>query len=163
MDSTLDILIVGGGVAGIYSLYKMHDMGLSIKALEAGTDLGGTWYWNRYPGARCDADSLDYSFSFSEELDEEWVWSERYAGQPEILKYLNYVVDRFDLRDYFQFNARVSAAHYDEGERLWRVQAGEQVYLTRYLIMATGLLSAPIKPDIPGLGQFKGPTYFASS
>jgi cation diffusion facilitator CzcD-associated flavoprotein CzcO len=162
VKNQFDAIIVGAGIGGVYSLYKLRAMGLLVRVLEAGSGVGGTWYWNCYPGARCDADSLDYSFSFSEELQQEWTWSERFASQPEILKYINHVVDRFDLRQHFSFNSRVNAAHYDENNRLWRVQTDKDVLLTRYLVMATGVLSAPVSLNISGLNDFRGAKYFTS-
>jgi cyclohexanone monooxygenase len=118
----LDMLVVGAGFAGIYQLYKAREMGLSVRVLEAGDGVGGTWFWNRYPGARCDVESLDYSYSFSRELEEEWVWSERYAPQAEILRYIEHVVDRFGLRDGIQLNARVASAVFDDERLLWTVR-----------------------------------------
>jgi cation diffusion facilitator CzcD-associated flavoprotein CzcO len=157
-----EALVVGGGIGGIYAAYCLSQLGLSFRVLEAGTGVGGTWYWNRYPGARCDTDSLDYSYSFSPELEQEWTWTERYASQPEILAYLDHVVDRFDLRKYFIFESRVTSAIYNEASATWRVVAGDDVYEARYVLMATGFLSTPLDPDIPGLKQFAGETYFAS-
>ena len=162
-EKQLDVLVVGAGIGGIYAIYKMRSLGLSVLCVEAAAGVGGTWFWNRYPGARCDIDSLDYSFSFSEELQQEWQWKERYAAQPEILAYLNHVVDRFDLRAHFQFDTRVAAAHFDRETGRWRVTTNAGVFLARYIIMATGLLSAPITPDIPGLDRFQGQKYFTSS
>ena len=163
MERQIDIVIVGAGLTAIYSAYKMRAMGLSMKVLEAGKGVGGTWYWNRYPGARCDVESIDYSFSFSDELQQEWNWTQRYSGWEEILKYLNHVVDRFELRRYFQFNTRVIAAHYDDAKEIWRIQTdSDEVYRARYLMLATGFLSAPVKPDIPGLENFTGQKYFTS-
>ena len=120
----LDALVIGAGFAGLYQLLCLRDrLGLSVKALEAGDGVGGTWYWNRYPGARCDSESHVYWYTFSPDLMREWVWSERYPGQPEIMRYLNYVADRFDLKRDIQFNTRVTAAHYDETANRWRVRA----------------------------------------
>src|ERR1700693_2129169 len=118
----LDALIIGAGFSGLYQLLCLRDrLGLSVKVLEVAEGVGGTWYWNRYPGARCDSESHSYSYSFSEELTREWEWSERYPGPPEILRYLNYVADRFDLRRDIRFNTRVKSAHYDDTANLWRV------------------------------------------
>jgi cyclohexanone monooxygenase len=157
-----DVLVIGGGLGGIYTAYKLSRLGLSFKVIEAGGGPGGTWYWNRYPGCRCDNDSLDYSFSFSEDLQQDWTWSERYAGQPEILDYLNHVVDRFDLRSYFQFDSKVSSARWDAIRKCWEVTIGDTTLSSRFVIMATGFLSSPIDPDIAGLSNFAGETYFAS-
>ena len=114
----VDLVIVGAGFAGLYQLHRARGLGLKTQVLEAGDGVGGTWFWNRYPGARCDVESLDYSYSFSDELQQEWNWSERYAPQPEILRYINHVADRFDLRKDIQFNSRVKSATFDESQRL---------------------------------------------
>ncbi|EDX80121.1 Pyridine nucleotide-disulphide oxidoreductase, putative [Brevundimonas sp. BAL3] len=152
-----DVVIVGAGFAGLYLLYKLRAMGLSIVALEAGDDVGGTWYWNRYPGARCDVPSLQYSFSFSSELQQDWTWSEKYAAQPEILSYIQHVADRFDLRGLIRFETRVESAHFDDAANLWTVTTDTgQTYRARYCIMATGSLSAARLPDIEGIDGFEG-------
>ena len=156
-----DALIVGAGFSGLYQLLCLRDrLGLSALVLEAGDGVGGTWYWNRYPGARCDSESHSYSYYFSEELLKEWEWSERYPEQREILRYLNHVADRFDLRRDIQFGTRVAAARYDEAENLWRVttEAGESLE-ARFLITAVGCLSTANVPAIPGLGDFAGEWY----
>lgn len=159
----LDMVVVGAGFAGIYQLYKAREAGMSVKALEMGDGVGGTWFWNRYPGARCDVESLDYSYSFSRELEEEWEWSERYAPQAEILRYMNHVVDRFGLRDDILLNARVTTAHYDEARALWDVATADgQRFEARYLVMATGGLSIPQKPDLKGLDDFQGRWYHSA-
>lgn len=157
------MLIVGAGFAGIYQLYRARGMGLSAHVLEAGDGVGGTWFWNRYPGARCDVESLDYSYSFSPELQQEWDWTERYAPQPEILRYINHVVDRFDLRRDIQLETRVASAHFDDARQCWTVtaQSGE-TFECRYLVMATGCLSIPQKPRFEGLESFKGQCYSSS-
>ncbi len=116
-----DVVVVGAGFAGMYMLHRLRGQGLSVRVYEQGGDVGGTWYWNRYPGARCDVESMQYSYSFSEELQQEWNWSERYAPQPEILKYANHVADRFDLRSDIQLNTRVDHAAFDEGANIWSV------------------------------------------
>jgi len=154
-------LIIGAGFSGLYQLLCLRDrLGLSALVLEAGDGVGGTWYWNRYPGARCDSESHSYSYYFSEELLRDWEWSERYPEQPEILRYLNHVADRFDLRRDIRFGTRVRAAHYDEGENLWRVvtEAGESL-AARFLITAVGCLSTANVPAIPGLDGFEGAWY----
>jgi cyclohexanone monooxygenase len=159
----LDMVVVGAGFAGIYQLYKARKAGMSVKVLEAGDGVGGTWFWNRYPGARCDVESLDYSYSFSRELEEEWEWSERYATQPEILRYINHVVDRFDLRRDIVLKARVSSAHYDEANAVWRVRTADgQTYEATWLIMATGCLSIPQQPRFKGLDSFQGRWYHSA-
>src|SRR5688500_12294221 len=117
----LDALIIGAGVTGLYALYRLRRMGVNARIYEAGGGVGGTWYWNRYPGARFDSESYTYGYSFSRELLDEWHWKERFSGQPENLRYLNHVADKFDLRKYMQFNCRVAACEWDEGARLWRL------------------------------------------
>ncbi len=157
----LDALIIGAGFSGLYQLHCLRDrLSLSALVLEAGDGVGGTWYWNRYPGARCDSESHSYSYYFSEELLREWEWSERYPEQPEILRYLNHVADRFDLRRNLRFGARVAAARYDEAENLWSVETenGES-FAARFLITAVGCLSTANVPDIPGLDGFAGEWY----
>ncbi len=162
-SGSFDAVIVGAGFAGLYMLHRLRELGLTARVYEAGDNVGGTWYWNRYPGARCDAESLAYSFSFSQELEQEWEWTERYATQPEILRYAEHVADRFDLREHILFEHRVTAAHYDEGTREWRVETDRgDVATARFCIMATGCLSVPQLPDIPGLEDFEGPCYQAS-
>ncbi|MGE3993796.1 flavin-containing monooxygenase, partial [Pseudorhodoplanes sp.] len=155
-----DVIVVGAGFAGLYSVYCMQEIGCSVRALEAGDGLGGTWFWNRYPGARCDIESVQYSYSFSEEIQQEWSWSERYAPQPEILRYMNFVADRLGLRKQLQFNTRVVSATFDEGRSLWTIvtEKGE-CFCCRFCVMATGCLSIPIDPAIKGLDIFKGKIY----
>lgn len=159
----LDMLVVGAGFAGVYQLYKAREAGMAVRVLEAGDGVGGTWFWNRYPGARCDVESLDYSYSFSRELEEEWAWSERYAPQAEILRYINHVVDRFELRGNIQLETRVSSARYDADRAIWSVvsERGDSFEAT-YLVMATGSLSMPQRPDLPGLEDFKGKCYHSA-
>ena len=156
----VDAVVIGAGFAGLYAVYRLGQMGLSHAAFEQGGGVGGTWYWNRYPGASSDSESWVYSFTFSEELEQEWSWSCRYPEQPEILRYLEHVADRFDLRRSFAFNTRVCGAAYDESTGLWTVQTeqGEQVR-AKYLITAVGCLSAAQVPAVPGLDQFKGAWY----
>ena len=161
--SRLDMLVVGAGFAGIYQLYKAREMGLSVRVLEAGDGVGGTWFWNRYPGARCDVESLDYSYSFSRELEQEWRWSERYAPQAEILAYMEHVVDRFALRDGIQLKARVISAMFDDQRLVWTVRTENgDVCEARYLVMATGALSIPQRPQLKGLDDFKGKWYHSA-
>jgi cyclohexanone monooxygenase len=156
-NEPFDAIVVGAGFAGLYTLYRLRAQGLSVCCFEAGSSVGGTWYWNRYPGARCDVESLQYSFSFDEELQQEWHWTERYASQPEILRYLDHVADRFDLRRLIRFGTSVTAATYDEAAGRWRIttDTGQSV-AARFCIMATGALSAARKPDMPGLDSFEG-------
>ncbi len=157
---SLDVVVVGAGFGGLYALHRLRGLGLSARVYEAGSGVGGTWYWNRYPGARCDVESLEYSYSFSRQLEQEWDWSERYAPQPEILRYINHVADRFDLRRDIQFDTRVTAAVFDEALGRWRVTTdqGDDVS-ARFCIMATGCLSAATTPDIRGLNRFEGDWY----
>ena len=157
----VDAIIVGAGFSGLYQLICLRDrLGLSVQVLEAGDGVGGTWYWNRYPGARCDSESHAYCYSFSKELTQEWEWSERYPEQPEIMRYLDYVTDRFDLKRNIRFNTRVTAAQYDETVNLWtvRTEAGEQ-FTAKFLITAVGCLSTANVPKIPGLESFEGSWY----
>ncbi len=158
-----DMIIVGAGFAGLYMLHRARELGLSAHVYEAADDVGGTWYWNRYPGARCDAESLAYSFSFDPDLEQEWRWTERYATQPEILRYAQHVAERFELRRDITFECRVQAAHRDDAANLWRVTTSSAGSATaRFLIMATGCLSVPMVPDIPGLDGFAGTKYQTS-
>jgi cyclohexanone monooxygenase len=156
----VDAVVVGAGFAGLYILYRLRGLGLSARVFEAGDGIGGTWYWNRYPGARCDVESMDYSYSFSDELQREWRWTERYASQPEILKYINHVADRFDLRRDIQPSTRVTEAVFDEAAGRWNIRTdrGDEVS-ARFCVMATGCLSAPQAPPFPGLDRFEGKWY----
>jgi cyclohexanone monooxygenase len=156
----VDAVVIGAGFAGLYMLYRLRDAGWSAQGFEAGGGVGGTWYWNRYPGARCDVESMEYSYQFSEDLQQEWEWSERYAGQPEILRYLEHVADRFELRPMIRFNTRVETAHYDEAADRWTVTTdGGAEVSARFLIMATGCLSSANMPDIPGIADFQGEVF----
>ena len=156
----LDVIVIGAGVAGVYAIHKLRELGLKAKAFEKGSDVGGTWYWNRYPGCRCDVESLEYSFSFSPELDQEWKWRERYGNQGEILEYVQHVADRFDLRKDIQFNTTITSATFDEKANRWTVTTDKgETISAPYCIMATGNLSTPRKPDIKGVDSFKGKTY----
>jgi cation diffusion facilitator CzcD-associated flavoprotein CzcO/acetyl esterase/lipase len=160
-NGQLDVVAVGAGFAGLYLLHRLRRSGLSVKLLESADDVGGTWYWNRYPGARCDIESIDYSYSFDPELEAEWQWSERYATQPEILRYLQYVADKHDLRRDILFKTRVAAARWDDDTSSWRVgtdPGGE--FRCRFYVMATGCLSLPKAPDINGHERFLGRSYY---
>jgi cyclohexanone monooxygenase len=160
VPATVDVVVVGAGFSGMYLLHKLRGMGLSAVVFEAGTDVGGTWYWNRYPGARVDVESLSYSYSFDPDMEQRFEWQERYPTQPEILAYARHVADRFDLRKDIVFRTRITAAHYDEAERTWTVRTEhEDAVTTRYLVMATGCLSSSKLPEIPGLDSFKGETF----
>ena len=159
-EQEYDVVIVGAGFAGMYLLHRMRGIGMNARVLEAGADVGGTWYWNRYPGARCDVESMQYSYQFDDELQQEWSWSERYSPQPEILNYARHVTERYDLRRDIQFNARVKAARYNETTSRWTLEAEDGSKTTaRFYVMATGCLSAPNWPKISGLDSFAGPTY----
>ncbi len=160
----LDALVVGAGFAGLYMLHRLRGLGLKVRVFEAADSVGGTWYWNRYPGARCDVPSLEYSYGFSSELQQEWEWTEIMPSQPEVLKYLNHVADRFDLRRDIRFETRVTAAAFDEATSRWLVETDSgQSFSAKYCIMATGCLSAPLTPDINGMDTFDGPVHFTNS
>jgi cyclohexanone monooxygenase len=155
-----DVIVVGAGFSGMYMLHRLRGLGFSARVFEQGSGVGGTWYWNRYPGARCDVESMQYSYSFSDELQQEWRWSERYAPQPEILKYANHVADRFDLRRDIQFDTRIESCVFDDDANIWSVTTSDAKTVTaRFVVLATGCLSNARKPDIKGLESFKGPVY----
>jgi len=157
---TCDVVVVGAGFAGMYMLHRLRGQGFSVRVFEQGGDVGGTWYWNRYPGARCDVESMQYSYSFSDELQQEWNWSERYAPQPEILKYANHVADRFKLRPDIKLNTRVDRAIFDESAGSWEVAMSDgNTVIAKYVVLATGCLSNARMPDIKGLADFKGRVY----
>ncbi|WP_375764269.1 flavin-containing monooxygenase [Bradyrhizobium sp. Pha-3] len=155
-----DVIIIGAGLSGMYQLYRLRELGLSARVFEAGTGVGGTWYWNRYPGARFDSESYSYGYSFSKELLDEWEWSEHFAGQPETLRYCNYVADKFDLRRDIQFESRVASAIYQDDTRSWRItlESGAQ-HACRFLITAIGPLSTPTLPRIEGRDDFRGQSF----
>jgi cyclohexanone monooxygenase len=160
----VDVVVVGAGFAGLYMLYRLRKLGFSAQVFERGTGVGGTWYWNRYPGARCDVESMDYSYSFSPELEQEWEWTERYASQPEILKYANHMADRFDLKRDIQFETKVVSAHFDEAARRWTVRTDQgDVVSARYCVMATGCLSDLQVPPFKGVETFRGKRYHTGS
>ncbi|MBT4488521.1 MAG: NAD(P)/FAD-dependent oxidoreductase [Rhodospirillaceae bacterium] len=160
VDVKYDAVIVGAGFAGMYMLHRLRGQGLSARVFEAGTGVGGTWYWNRYPGARCDIMSMQYSYSFSEELDQEWNWSEKYSPQPDILAYAEHVAERFDLRKDIRFNTRVTAATFDEEAKRWQVETDQgDVISAQFCIMAVGCLSSANMPDFEGIDDFEGPVY----
>jgi cyclohexanone monooxygenase len=159
-ESAYDVVVVGAGFAGMYMLHRLRGQGFSVRVYEQGDGVGGTWYWNRYPGARCDVESMQYSYSFSDELQQEWDWSERYAPQPEILRYANHVADRFDLRRDIQFSTRVERAVFDEDDNIWSVTTSDsKTVAAKFVVLATGCLSNARKPDIRGLASFEGPVY----
>jgi cyclohexanone monooxygenase len=155
-----DAIVVGAGVGGLYAIYRLRKLGLTVRAFEAGDGVGGTWYWNRYPGCRCDVESMEYSYSFSDELQQEWHWPERYGTQPEILRYIDHVADRFDLRRDIEFNTRVKEAVFDSKTNTWTVRTDKGDAATaRFCIMATGNLSTPRTPKYLGLESFRGKWY----
>lgn len=159
-EQTFDVVVVGAGFAGMYMLHRLRTLGFSARVYEQGGDVGGTWYWNRYPGARCDVESMQYSYSFSEELQQEWNWSEHYAPQPEILKYAQHVADRFGLRPDIVFNTRVERAEFDESRGAWQVVTSDgKTARAQFVVLATGCLSNARMPDIKGLPVFKGKVY----
>ncbi|MGA8329235.1 MAG: NAD(P)/FAD-dependent oxidoreductase, partial [Mycobacterium sp.] len=160
MTRDVDVVVVGAGFAGLYALHRLRSDGLTVRVLEAADGVGGVWYWNRYPGARCDVESVDYSYSFDEQLEQEWDWSEKYATQPEILRYLNHVTERFTLRPDITFGVRVTDAVFDEGILRWeiRTHTGETVS-AQFLLLAVGPLSNANIPAIDGLQSFGGPIY----
>ncbi|MDH4172489.1 MAG: NAD(P)/FAD-dependent oxidoreductase [Betaproteobacteria bacterium] len=160
MSERLDIVIVGAGFAGLYMLHRARGLGLAARVFEAGSGVGGTWYWNRYPGARCDVESMEYSYQFDDRLQQAWRWSERFATQPEIMRYANHVADRFDLRRDIQFDTRVLAATYDEAAKRWAVRTTDGAEFTaQFLVMATGCLSSTNRPVIKGIDSFAGASY----
>ncbi len=157
----VDAVIVGAGFAGLFMLHRLRTLGLSALVIEAGTGVGGTWYWNRYPGARCDVESVEYSYKFSDALQQEWTWSERYATQPEILRYLNHVADRFDLRKDITLNTRVLSAHFDDTSERWTISTDTgATFDAQFCIMATGCLSMMNKPKLDNLEAYKGAIYY---
>jgi len=157
---TLDAVVVGAGFAGLYMLHRLRGLGFSARVFEAGKGVGGTWYWNRYPGARCDVESMDYSYSFSDELQQEWRWTERYSAQPEILRYINHVADRFDLRRDITLDTRVTSAVFDEATSRWTVRTDRNHEVSaQFCIMATGCLSSTQEPKFEGLESFTGKWY----
>lgn len=160
MSNRFDAIIIGAGISGMYQLHKLRGLGMQVQVFEAGDGVGGTWYWNRYPGARFDSESYSYQYSFSEQLLDDWNWSEHFAAQPETLRYVNFVADRLDLRKDIRFNCYVEAAHYDDEANLWSVRlASGETALARYLITAIGPLSVPTMPNIEGVDDFQGEAY----
>jgi len=159
-----DVLIIGAGIAGMYMLHRLREIGLTTRVLEAGTDVGGTWYWNRYPGARFDSESYSYGYSFSKELLEEWEWSEHFSPQPENLRYCNFVADKFGLRRDMDFNSKVTAAHFNDIANLWTLETEDGKHRTaRFLITAIGVFAKPMMPAIDGIDSFKGEAYHTAT
>ena len=162
--SRLDVVVVGAGFAGLYLLHRLREIGMSVCVIEAGEDIGGTWYWNRYPGARCDVESFMYSYSFSKELEQDWVWPERYGAQPDILRYLHHVAERFDLRRDIHLGKRVISADFDESSNQWLIRTHDgESYEANFCVMATGCLSVPKAPDLPGIDEFAGNRYHTAN
>jgi cation diffusion facilitator CzcD-associated flavoprotein CzcO len=162
--SDTDVIVIGAGFAGLYAVHRAASAGLSVTALEAAPDVGGTWYWNRYPGARCDVESVDYSYSFDDALQQSWTWSERFAAQPEILAYLRHVADRFDLRRHYRFGVDVVEAGFDQSDSRWQVRTADgDTLAAQFLFCATGCLSAVNRPAIAGIDDFAGEMYFTAA
>ncbi|MFD1814088.1 flavin-containing monooxygenase [Rhodococcus gannanensis] len=156
-----DVTVIGAGFAGLYQLHRLRELGFDTRVIEAGPEVGGTWYWNRYPGARCDIESVEYSYSFDPQLEQEWNWTERYAAQPEILDYIRHVADRYDLRRDITFDTRVTALEFDDATNEWTVGTdGGERFTSRFVIAATGCLSVPTRPEFDGLENFGGDTYW---
>ncbi len=162
-DASFDVLVIGAGFSGLYALHRLRQLGLRTRVLEMAENVGGTWLYNRYPGARCDIESIEYSYSFSDEIQQEWVWTETMPAQPEVEDYLNFVADRLDLRRDIQFDTKVVAMSFDEAAAVWVIStdAGAK-FAAPFVVAATGILSAPLEPDIPGMSSFAGTTFFTS-
>ena len=159
-----DVIVIGAGFAGLYAVHRAVAAGLTVLGIEAAAGVGGTWYWNRYPGARCDVESVDYSYSFDDELQQSWTWTERFAGQPEILAYLEHVADRFDLNRHYAFGTSVTGAAFDAAAGTWEVQSSEGGrHRADFLLCATGCLSAVNRPDLPGIDDFAGEVYYTAA
>jgi cation diffusion facilitator CzcD-associated flavoprotein CzcO len=163
VNSHFDVVVIGAGFSGLYALHRLRQLGLRTRVLETAENVGGTWLYNRYPGARCDIESIEYSYSFSDEIQQEWVWTETMPAQPEVEAYLNFVADRLDLRRDIQFDTKVVAMAFDEEAAAWVVQtAAGETFRARFVVAATGILSAPLEPDIPGMASFAGTSLFTS-
>ena len=161
MTSRFDVIVIGAGFSGLYALHRLRELGLSTRVLEAAENVGGTWLFNRYPGARCDIESIEYSYSFSDEIQQEWVWTETMPAQPEIEAYLNFVADRLDLRRDIAFNTEVVAMTFDEQAAQWSVEtAGGESFVAPFVVAASGILSVPLDPDFPGMETFRGASLF---
>jgi len=163
-DRRYDVIVIGAGMSGMYQLYRLRELGLSVRVFETGDGVGGTWYWNRYPGARFDSESYSYGYSFSKDLLREWEWSEHFSAQPETLRYCNYVADKFDLRRDIEFNSRVRSAIFNDANNLWEIEIeGGDRAQARFLITAIGVFSAPTMPNIDGIGGFNGEAYHTAN
>ena len=162
MDSA-DVLVIGAGFSGLYMLHRLRQLGMRVQVLEKAEKVGGTWLFNRYPGARCDIESIEYSYSFSDEIQQEWVWTETMPAQPEIEAYLNFVADRLDLRRDIRFNTDVTAMTFDEDSARWTLQTADgETFVAPFVVAASGILSVPLEPDIPGMDTFSGESLFTS-
>ena len=165
-DQTFDAVVIGAGFSGLYMLHRLREMGLSAVALEAAEDIGGTWLFNRYPGARCDIESIEYSYSFSDEIQQEWVWTETMPAQPEIEAYLHFVADKLDLRRDIRLNTRVDAMTFSDNDGVaeWTIDTstGER-FVAPFVVAASGILSVPLEPDIPGVDDFDGAVLFTGN
>ena len=158
--SSVDVIVVGAGFAGLYLLHRFRKQAVSIRCFERGDGVGGTWYWNRYPGARCDVESMQYSYGFDDDLQQEWDWPEKFSAQPDIMAYANHVADRFDLKRYIDFETEVRAAHFDEDARLWRIETSTgEIVTAKYFVMAGGCISTAQIPKFDGLSDYKGKAY----
>src|SRR5688572_5141501 len=158
-----DVIVIGAGFGGLYALHKLREIGLSAHVLEMGDGVGGTWYWNRYPGARVDVEGIEYSYSFSKEIEQEWNWSEVMPSQPELERYLNFVTDRLDLRRDIQFSTRVASLDYDDANAQWTVRTDDgESFVAQFVVAATGCLSAPLIPSIEGIDSFEGVSLYTS-
>ncbi|GAC1397281.1 MAG: hypothetical protein NVSMB60_07190 [Mycobacterium sp.] len=161
MTSRFDVIVIGAGFSGLYALNRLRELGLGTRVLEAAESVGGTWLFNRYPGARCDIESIEYSYSFSDEIQQEWVWTETMPPQPEIEAYLNFVADRLDLRRDIAFNTEVVAMTFDEQAAEWSIEtAPGELFVAPFVVAASGILSAPLDPDFPGMDTFSGASLF---
>ncbi|HVU21514.1 MAG TPA: NAD(P)/FAD-dependent oxidoreductase, partial [Rhizomicrobium sp.] len=159
-----DVVVIGAGFAGLYAVHKFANLGFRVAGFEKGGDVGGVWYWNRYPGARCDCESYYYSYSFSKELEQDWSWSLKYSEQPEILQYLSHVADRFDLRKYFRFSTAVEKLHFSDESGLWTIQSSRGDSVTaRFVVSAAGCLSEIQRPKIPGIERYKGEVLYTAA
>jgi len=163
MDQVFDALVIGAGFSGLYALHKLRSAGLNTRVIELAEGVGGTWFWNRYPGARCDLESVEYSYSFSREIEQEWTWTESMPAQPEMEAYLNFVADRLDLRRDIQLKTCVTSMAFDDRTSAWLIQTDQgQRYRAQFVIAATGLLSVPLEPAIVGMNAFAGTSVFTS-
>ena len=161
--ATLDVVVIGAGFGGLYALHRLRGLGAAVQVLEMGDGVGGTWYWNRYPGARCDVESMEYSYSFSDEIQQEWDWTELMPAQPEIERYLNFVADKLDLRRDIRFSTKVTALRFDDSSWRWRVETDTgEVREADIVVAATGCLSAPLEPAIEGVDSFAGVTLYTN-